>query len=503
MSEDDLDEGRTPERNPGDLPDPESADKSSSTLFGRLPLLEREWIVQSLRDETVGGVLLMIAAAIGMIWVNSAWGDYYIELSETTIGPEALKLNLTLKEWASDGLLAIFFFVAGVELRHELELGTLANPRKAAVPIAAALGGMAVPAIIYAVINLTADEGLPHGWGIPIATDIAFALAILAVVGRRLPIALRAFLLSLAVVDDLGAITVIAIFYSTTFNPGSFAIAVACLAVYWLLMRERFSVFWVYLALVVVAWGFMHASGVHATVAGVAAGLLTRVKRDPGETESPADRGLHKIQPISAGIAVPIFAFFAAGVDLRGSDIVETIANPVAIGVIAGLVIGKPVGVVGTAWLMAKFTSASLSDSVRWRDVMAVGFLAGIGFTVSLLVTELAFVGNEGALDSGKIAVLIATVCATILASLMLLTRNRFYAEMALKEEADADDDGIPDVYQTPGSEALAAAQDTDSRYTEYEAGRTDTKPGSDSDTDSGSGSGTETQTGSSPSGDR
>lgn len=482
MSEDDLDDNSTPKRQPGDLPALASAEKTSGTLFDRLPLLEREWIVRSLRDETVGGVLLIIAATIGMVWVNSAWGDYYIELSETRIGPEALHLNLTLKDWSADGLLAIFFFVAGVELRHELELGTLANPRKAAVPIAAAIGGMAVPAIIYVVINLVATDGIPHGWGIPMATDIAFALAILAVVGRRLPIALRAFLLSLAVVDDLGAITVIAIFYSTTFNAGSFAIAVALLAAFWLLMRERFSVFWVYLALVIVAWGFMHASGVHATVAGVAAGLLTRVKRDPGETEAPADRALRKIQPVSAGIAVPIFAFFAAGVDLRGSDLVETISNPVAIGVTAGLVIGKPIGVVGTAWLTAKFTSATLSDSVRWNDVLAVGFLAGIGFTVSLLITELAFVGDEAALESGKIAVLLATICATALATLMLLTRNRFYAVVALREEADADDDGIPDVYQTPEAEARTAAEDAASHYTADQAGRTDSDTVSDTD---------------------
>ncbi|MCH9814977.1 MAG: Na+/H+ antiporter NhaA [Actinomycetia bacterium] len=424
---------------------------------------ERKYVLALLRDETFGGALLMIAAVIALVWVNSPWGDVYLEISNIRVGPEALKLNLTLATWAADGLLAIFFFVAGAELRHELQVGTLKDPAKAAVPIAAALGGMVVPAILYFSINIIAPDGETVGWGIPMATDIAFALAVLAVVGRRLPVALRAFLLSLAVIDDLGAIIVIAVFYSSDFNLLTFVIAIACLIAYGLLQRARFRPWWVYLTLAVVAWGFMHASGVHATVAGVAAGLLTRVKTDPGETESPGDRAVHRIGPISAGFAVPVFAFFAAGVDLRGVGIAETITNPISIGVIVGLVIGKPVGVVGTAWLVARFTKAKLSDSVAWRDVLAVGFLAGIGFTVSLLIAELAFEEEPASLTSAKLSILVATLIAAACAAVVLKSRNRHYAQVYASEELDEDHDGIPDVYQDNSKPASDDGGDPDS----------------------------------------
>lgn len=427
---------------------PDDTDESRDGLFGRLSLPERTWVLGALRDETTGGILLLVAAAIALIWANSPWADSYEAISGTVVGPAALHLDLPLSVWAADGLLAIFFFVAGVELRHEFQLGTLASPKRAAVPIAAALGGMALPALLYVAVNLFAADGQPGGWGIPMATDIAFALAVLAVVGRRLPVALRAFLLSLAVVDDLGAILVIAVFYSKGFDPLAFTISVALLALYGFLQWKRVKGWPIYVAIALVAWVFMHSSGVHATVAGVAAGLLTRVKRDPGETESPGERAEHVIRPISAGLAVPLFAFFAAGVDLRGYDIVTTMTTPVAMGIVVGLVIGKPVGVVGTAWLMARFTRASLSSSIRWRDVMAVGLLAGIGFTVSLLISELAFPDDTFLLNSAKLAVLVASVVSAIIASLMLITRNRYYA--SLQEDRDDDGDGIPDVYQRP-----------------------------------------------------
>jgi Na+:H+ antiporter, NhaA family len=423
-----------------------SQDHGNSGLFERLSLGERSWTLEALRDETFGGILLLVAATIALLWANSPWADAYFALANTVVGPEALHLNLTLSVWSADGLLAIFFFVAGVELRHEFELGTLANPRKAAVPIAAAIGGMAVPSLLYAAVNLISTDGQPTGWGIPMATDIAFALAVLAVVGRQLPVALRAFLLSLAVVDDLGAILVIAVFYSQGFDAAAFAASIACLAAYWLLQRRRVHGWWWYLILALLAWEFMHASGVHATVAGVACGLLTRVRPDPGEEQSPGERAEHAIRPISAAVAVPIFAFFAAGVDMRGSNLATTLGSPVAIGVMIGLIVGKPIGVVGTAWIMAKSTRASLSSSIRWRDVMAVGLLAGIGFTVSLLIAELAFTGEPPLLAGAKIAVLLASVISAALASLLLMSRNRFHAD--LRDDEDSDEDDIPDAYQ-------------------------------------------------------
>lgn len=405
---------------------------------GRISPTERGWVAEQLRDETVGGVLLLIAAAVALIWANSPWGDSYAELVQFQFGPEALHLHLSVSAWAADGLLAVFFFVIGLELKHELVLGSLSNVHKAAVPIAAAIGGMAVPALIFAGINLAAPDGMPSGWGIPMATDIAFALAVLAVVGRRLPIALRAFLLTLAVVDDLGAILVIAIFYTDSIQFGWFALAILCCVAYAWAQRQRIRSAFLYVPLGLLTWEFMHLSGVHATVAGVVLGLLTRVRTDPGESTSPADRLAHRLHPLSAGICVPIFAFVAAGVDLRSIGFVSALTSPIALGIIAGLVLGKPIGILVTSWCVAHFTKASLSPSLRWLDIAAVGLLGGIGFTVALLISELSYTGE--ALDSAKLAVLVASLIAAVLAGIALLLRGRSAAE-----PDSADGDTVPD----------------------------------------------------------
>ena len=404
-------------------------------ILGRLSPTERGWVAEQLRDETVGGVLLLIAAAVALIWANSPWGDSYADLVQYQFGPEALHLHLSLSVWSADGLLAVFFFVIGLELKHELVLGSLSNVHKAAVPIAAAIGGMAVPALIFAGINVLAPEGLPGGWGIPMATDIAFALAVLAVVGRRLPIALRAFLLTLAVVDDLGAILVIAIFYTDSIQFGWFALSVLCCAAYALAQRQRIRSAFLYVPLGLLAWEFMHLSGVHATVAGVALGLLTRVRADPGEESSPADRLAHRLHPLSAGVCVPIFAFVAAGVDLRSVGVINAITSPVAIGIIAGLVLGKPVGILLTSWCVARFTRASLAPSLRWLDIAAVGLLGGIGFTVALLISELSYTADT--LDSAKLAVLVASLIAATLAGVALLLRGRSAASRGITADVD------------------------------------------------------------------
>ena len=435
---------------------------SQPPLFlGRLPLTQRGWVLDQLRSETVGGVLLLLAAAIALVWANSPWGDAYASVVNFQVGPARLNLDLSIGTWAADGLLAVFFFIVGLELKHELVLGSLSRPAQAAVPIAAAIGGMVVPAAIYAIVNLTAinaPSALPavldpgsaslSGWGVPMATDIAFALAVLAVVGRSLPVALRAFLLTLAVVDDLGAITVIAIFYTDTISLAWLAGAVACCLAYWLLQRQRVTTGLLYVPIALIAWFCMHESGVHATVTGVILGLLTRIRTDPGEVTSPADRLSHRLHPISAGICVPIFAFTAAGVDLRAIGLGVALATPIAIGIMLGLVLGKPIGVVATAWAVARFTRASLPETIKWRDVSAIGVLAGVGFTVALLIAELGFEDVPEQLDSAKIAVLVASAVAALLASVMLLGRNRAYAAIARVEEADEDGDGIPDVYQ-------------------------------------------------------
>lgn len=424
---------------------------SNSSEFLRRPsLLEVGYLRERLRDETVGGMLLLIAAAIALVWANSPWGETYTAIVDTKVGPAAIGLNLSLGTWAADGLLAVFFFVVGLELKHELVLGSLSRAREAVVPAVAALGGMIVPAAIFVVINLVMADGSPGGWGIPMATDIAFALAVLAVVGRRLPVALRAFLLTLAVVDDLGAITVIAIFYTDSISFVWLAAAVATFVAYALAMRFRITTPFLYIPLVLLGWYFTHESGVHATIAGVVFGFLTRVRPDPGEGDAPADRMSHLVGPISAGLCVPLFAFFAAGVDFRSVGLVESVTTPVAIGIIVGLVVGKPIGVLGGAWLTARFTRATLSPNLAWRDVGAIGVIAGIGFTVALLISELAYELDESLLESAKVAVLAASIIASLLAGIAIRSRNRHYSAMHARETADEDGDGIPDVYQAP-----------------------------------------------------
>jgi len=406
---------------------------SGEMLFERPPLSERLWLLRALRNETVGGLLLLAAAAVAMVWANSAWGDSYAAVSghEIGIGP----LRLTVSEWASDALLAVFFFVAGLELKHELTHGTLRRPAQAAVPVAAALGGMVVPALIFVAVNSASPEGQLRGWAIPMATDIAFALAVVAVVGRSLPVALRAFLLTLAVVDDLGAIIVIALFYSAGVVPAWLAATTGCLALYALLQRRRVRSPVVYVPLAVLTWFCVHEAGVHATVAGVALGLLTRSSADPDEAASPVDRLQAMIQPLSAAVCVPLFALFAAGVDLRGSSVAEALSAPLAMGVMLGLVIGKPVGVTLGAWATARFTRARLSSAITWADVATIGLVSGIGFTVSLLIAELAFGSSTTLLGSAKLAVLIGSVIAACLASIAILGRNRHYRQMAEPED--------------------------------------------------------------------
>jgi NhaA family Na+:H+ antiporter len=402
-------------------------------LFDRPPPAERSWLLRALRGETVGGLLLLIGALLALLWANSPWGDAYANLVNWTIGPEALHLNLTLGTWAADGLLAVFFFVAGLELKHELVHGTLSRLSQAVVPVAAALGGMVVPAAIFAVIvSQSTNPSATMGWGIPMATDIAFALAVLAVVGRALPVALRAFLLTLAVVDDLGAIIVIAVFYPTGFHVWPFIGAIACFVVYWFAQKQRIRTPFLYVPLALIAWWLMHSSGVHATVAGVALALLTRTRTDPDEERSPADRLQSMLLPLSAGLCVPLFAFLAAGVDLRSIGLIDAITTPVGIAVIIALVVGKPIGVFGGAWVTARFTRASLAPEISWKDVGAVGLLAGIGFTVALLVCELAYPASIANLASGKAAVLTASVIAAALASIVLLSRNKHYRSQAL-----------------------------------------------------------------------
>ena len=415
-------------------------------FLARPSLRERGWILEQLRNETVGGVLLLIAAAVALIWANSVWSDTYFAFVQTEIGPPWL--SLPISAWAADALLAVFFFVVGLELKHEFILGSLSKPAKAAVPIAGALGGMALSAAIFFLINSTAVDGSTRGWGIPMASDIAFGLAVLAVVGRRVPVALRAFLLTLAVVNDLGAIVVIGIFYSSAFSIWWILASITCFAVYWFAQRRRITSVYLYVPLALLAWISMYESGIHATIAGVVLGLLTRVKIDPGEVHSPADRVGHRLHPLSAGFCVPVFAFCVVGVSLTSFGLREVLSTPIALGVIIGLVVGQPIGVVVASWVVARFTKASLAAPLVWLDVTAIGLLAGIGFTVPLLIAEVAYGASPLELATAKTAILAGSLTSALLASAVLVARNRHFAAIALVEERDEDGDGIPDVYQ-------------------------------------------------------
>ncbi|GGW01197.1 Na(+)/H(+) antiporter NhaA 3 [Streptomyces narbonensis] len=416
-------------------------------FLGLLSLPERRYIADALRTETVGGVLLLLAAVAALIWANTPAADGYKAVQDFHIGPSALGLDLSIQHWAADGLLAIFFFVAGIELKRELVAGELRDPKAAALPVIAAICGMAAPAVVYTLVN-TLGNGSMDGWAVPTATDIAFALAVLAVIGTSLPSALRAFLLTLAVVDDLFAILIIAIFFTSDLNFAALGGAIAGLVVFWLLLRKEVHGWYVYVPLALVIWGLMYNSGVHATIAGVAIGLMLRCTTREGEKHSPGEHIEHLVRPLSAGLAVPLFALFSAGVSVSGGAIGDVFTQPVTLGVVLGLVVGKAIGIFGGTWLAARFTRAELNPDLTWPDVFAVASLAGIGFTVSLLIGELAFAGDAALTDEVKAAVLIGSLIAAVLASVLLKLRVRRYQSLIADEERDEDQDGVPDIYE-------------------------------------------------------
>ncbi|AJZ86286.1 MULTISPECIES: Na+/H+ antiporter NhaA [Streptomyces] len=425
---------------------------TSRKFLGRLPLPERTFVTDALRTETVGGVILLMAAIVALILANTPLSGLYGDIKDFSFGPRALHLHLSVASWAAEGLLTIFFFVAGIELKRELVAGELRDPKAAALPVIAAVCGMAVPALVYVAVSASGGGSL-EGWAVPTATDIAFALAVLAVLGTALPAALRAFLLTLAVVDDLGAILIIAIFFTQHINFIALGLSVAALVLVWLLHRKGVRTAWIHLPLAVVVWALMHASGVHATIAGVAMGLMLRCTVREGEERSPAERVEHRLRPVSAGVAVPLFALFAAGVPLSGGALADVFSSPETLGVVLGLVVGKSVGIFGGSWCAARFTKAELNEDLAWADVVAVAALAGIGFTVSLLIGELAFPADPTLAGEIKAAVLIGSLTAALFAGILLKLRNTTYQRLCQEEERDEDMDGIPDVYELDSPE--------------------------------------------------
>lgn len=407
------------------------------------PSGSRARIARLLREETTSGILLLLAAAAALGWANSPWRDGYAALMETRIGPASLHLDLTVAAWAADGLLAVFFYVVGVELKHEVVAGSLRDPRRAAVPVLAAIGGMALPAAVYVTIVLVAgDPQALSGWAIPAATDIAFALAVLAIFGRGLPMGLRTFLLTLAVVDDLLAVLIIAVFY--TGGVALLALLGSLLAVvaFGLVARSRLARWWLLIPIGIVAWWLMHESGVHATIAGVLLGAVVPARPLHGEAEPRTHLHEAAVRPWSTAIALPIFALCAAGVSVvEGGGIGQLAAQPSLLGVTAGLVLGKLLGVLGVTAVVVRLTRFRLPDGIGIRDLIPVALLTGIGFTVSLLVAELSF-DDAARTDAAKLGVLIGSGVAALLAAPLL----RWDARRA--RARDENQDGVPDATQ-------------------------------------------------------
>ncbi|TNU75936.1 Na+/H+ antiporter NhaA [Miniimonas arenae] len=413
-------------------------------LFSRLtPGAERN-LADTLRGERTGGVLLIIGAVLGLVLANGPTSDAFERLSHhhLAVGP----VDLSVAHWASDGLLAVFFFVVGLELTREIQVGELRHARTAVVPMVGALGGMLAPAAIYVAINAAAAGGDVSGWAVPTATDIAFAIAVLGLVARSLPTAVRAFLLTLAVVDDLLAILVIAVFYSDGLRFGWLGMAALAVAAFALVVRTRLAdgrwLAVVAVPLGLLAWYATLEAGVHATIAGVALGLVVpavarRSSRPRPEASAPsapertddgrdslAERLEHGWRPVSAGVAVPVFALFTAGVVIDPSLFGSTLVDPVAWGIFLGLVLGKPLGITGATWLLCRFTRATLAPGVRWREIGAVATLGGIGFTVSLLIGSLAFEGTHRAEEVVLVVLLASVVAAAIGAVALRLVRT-------------------------------------------------------------------------------
>jgi NhaA family Na+:H+ antiporter len=370
-------------------------------------------VAEFLRTESAAGVALIGATVVALIWANVAPTTYH-DLWSTTLSLPGPEHALTLEAWINDGLMAIFFFVVGLEIKREMVEGELHDPRAATVPIAAAVGGMIVPAAIYALV--TFGSGAGHGWGIPMATDIAFAVGVLRLVGRRAPSSLGVTLLTLAIVDDVGAILVIAVFYSTGISFAWLLGALGLLLLIRLAGRTLASPWWFVLPAVVL-WVEMLRSGVHATLAGVLLGLATPLVARNGR---PVLATLeHVLHPWSSFVILPLFALANAGIPVSASALRDAATSPAAIGIVAGLVVGKFVGI-NLGVRLAVRAGGRLPSGIGGRELIALGTLGGIGLTVSLFIAGLSFHGTE--LDAAKLAILVASTLAAIAAAGVLRT---------------------------------------------------------------------------------
>jgi NhaA family Na+:H+ antiporter len=380
---------------------------------------------QFVKAEAAGGILLIGCTAVALIWANSAWAASYFHLwhADPTFGFAGKLLSQPLHFWINDGLMALFFLLVGLEIKRETLVGELASFRKAALPIAAALGGMIVPAGLYALLNQRGPGAA--GWGIPMATDIAFALGVLALLGDRVPASLKVFLAALAIADDIGAVLVIAFFY--TEQVSWISLGVGGLFFVALIVANRTGVRHplIYAILGLGLWLAFVPSGIHATVAGVLLALTIPAGQGvgssplPANSESPMLRFEHTLLPWNKYIIMPVFALANAGVVL-GAGAARSVVDPISLGVICGLVLGKPVGIVLFSWVATRIRVAAMLDGISWRQILGVGMLGGIGFTMSLFIGNLAF-GETPALETAKVAILVASVASTMAGAVVLV----------------------------------------------------------------------------------
>jgi NhaA family Na+:H+ antiporter len=407
-------------------------------------------LVDFIHTEAAGGVALVVAAVVALLWANSWWDAAYDDVWSTHLAVALgdWELDLELRDWINDGLMALFFFVVGLEIKRELVEGELRDPRRAALPVWAALGGMIVPALIYAAFN-AGGEGT-DGWGIPMATDIAMAVGVLSLLGSRASPSLKLFLLALAIVDDIGAIFVIAAFYTDDIGGGALLGAAGLVVVVAVMRRAGITSVAPYAVIGAGLWLALHESGVHATLAGVVLGLMTPTQpiRHPElvdaaeladvssyeaarQTATAARESVsvvewleHQLHPWTSFVIVPLFVLANAGVPLSGEAVSDAVRSSVAGGIVVGLVVGKFVGIAGFTWLATRLGMARLPEDAAWSGIFGVSALAGIGFTVSIFITDLAFAGTS-LVDQAKIAILAASVLAATIGSALLVTLSR------------------------------------------------------------------------------
>lgn len=367
--------------------------------------------------EALGGIAVFVAAVAALVWANvgtASYDSFWHHPLDLSFGPFAL--DLSRAHWVTDGLMTLFFFVVGLEIKREVVRGELRDPRTASLPVIAAVGGMVVPALLFLAVN--AGEPTAKGWAIPMATDIAFAVGVLAVLGPRVPRNLKLFLLTLAIVDDIGAIVVIAVFYSGGVALGWLAASVGAIAVVLVMQRLGVASPWAYVLPAVALWLFVDQSGVHATIAGVVLGLLTPARPFGGKQ---VIEGLeHRLHPWSSFLVVPLFALANAGVVVDGDSIRRAASSSVALGIVLGLVVGKPLGITLATWIGTRAGVGRLPAGITWRQVVGLGTVAGIGFTVALFVDDLSFVGPT--FDDAVLGILAGSLLSGIIGAVILGT---------------------------------------------------------------------------------